>query len=485
MKTCLYRFFIALLSITFLVNCSKSETIPTDIEIHDFVWKGLNAYYLWQSDVTDLQDTRFSNQGQLNNFLFGFSSPEQLFENLLNRPTDRFSIIVDDYIALENSFQGITVNDGMEFGLVQYSDGSENVYGYVRYVIPGSDADVKRIQRGMIFNTIDGTQITTSNFRSVVFNNNTNRTVGFANYNFGNPISNGNSIDLVRSQIQENPVAVQKVFKEGSKKIGYLMYNQFSSSFDTQLNAAFAFFKSEAITDLIVDLRYNGGGSVRTATYLGSMITGQFTGQLYSKQRWNEKVQNAVSEDNFINNFTSMIRNTDDDGNVIVEEPINHLNLSSVNFIVTENSASASELVINSLRAYIDVALVGDTTVGKQEGSITLYDSDDNRRNGPNLNTNHTYAMQPIVLEIVNKDGANERNGFTPGSNISGVQLAEDFGNLGDLGMKSDPLLDRMITYITTGSKGDYFSKNQFNKEIYNSSLAKPMGNNMYVDFKN
>jgi C-terminal processing protease CtpA/Prc len=394
-----FKFFTKTLIVLFIsiffINCSsESEATPENLEVHDFVWKGLNAYYLWQSDKPNLADTRFSNQGQLNSFLQEFSSPENLFENLLNRPTDRFSWIVDDYIALENSFQGITLNSGMEFGLVRYEDTPTNLFAYVRYVIPNSDAAAKGIARGMLFNSVDGTPLTETNYNSLLFGENTSYSINFADYNDGNPISNGTSIEVTKSQLQENPIAVSKVITEGSQKIGYLMYNQFSSAFDAELNAAFANFKSETVNDLIIDLRYNGGGSVRTATYLGGMVTGQFNNELFSKQVWNEKVQAALDESNFINNFTNQINHDN------INEAINSLGLTRVYFIITGSSASASELVINSLSAYIDVKLIGTKTVGKQVGSITLYDSDNLTRNGDNLNQNHQYAMQPIVFEI-------------------------------------------------------------------------------------
>lgn len=475
----LSKITIALFISLSFYNCSsKSEDIPEDIEIHDFVWKGLNAYYLWQSEKPDLADRRFSNQSQLNNFLSGFPSPEDLFENLLNRPTDRFSWIVDDYIALENSFQGITLNNGMEFGLVRYQNTPSNLFGYVRYVVPSSDAATKGITRGMIFNAVDGTQLTESNYKNLLFGSNATYSIDLANYNAGNPISNGNNISLTKTQLQENPIAVSKVIVDGTQKIGYLMYNQFSSSFDSQLNAAFSNFKSATIDDLIIDLRYNGGGSVRTATYLGSMVTGQFNGDVFSKQVWNEKVQAAVDPSIFINNFTNQITSNN------LNEVINNLNLNRVYFIVSGSSASASELVINSLSSYIDVKIVGSTTVGKQVGSITLYDSDDLTRSGANLNQNHAYAMQPIVLEIKNKDDLNYPNGITPGITLPGIELKENYGNLGVLGERSDPLLDRTLIYISTGSRFSNLPKIEESKtkEIFNSKLASPSRNDMYVD---
>ena len=467
--------------ILFFANCSStSEDVPADIEINDFVWKGLNAYYLWQSAIPDLADRRFSNQNELNSYLAGFSTPKTLFESLLNRPTDRFSWIVDDYIALENSFQGITLNNGMEFGLVRYADTPTNIFGYVRYVILGSDAETKGITRGMLFNMIDGVQLTETNYQGLLFGDNTIYTVGFADYNVGNPTSNGTTISLTKEELQENPIAVSKVITDGAAKIGYLLYNQFASSFDAQLNAAFANFNSENIDDLIIDLRYNGGGSVRTATYLGGMVTGQFNSSLFSKQVWNEKVQAAIDPSNFENNFTNQI---DHDG---INEAIHSLGLSRVYFIVTGSSASASELIINSLSSYIDVYLVGTTTVGKQVGSITLYDSDDYTKGNPTLSQNHTYAMQPIVLEIKNSIDQNEPNGFTPGVTLPGIEFPEDYGNLGVLGERSDPLLDRTLVYIATGARINFV--NEIDKartiEVSNSKLATPSGNNMYVDFK-
>lgn len=481
-----YSILIAFLFITF--SCSKSDdSIPQDLELNNFIWKGLNAYYLWQKDIPDLQDTRFSSQSQLNNYLSDFSVPENFFESLLNRPTDRFSWIVDDYIALENSFQGINLSNGMEFGAVRYKDGSGNVFGYVRYVIPNSDADNQGITRGMIFNTIDGSQLNENNYQNLLFGSNTNYAVGFSNFNAGNPTSNGNSISLTKTEIQENPIAISKVITDGSQKVGYLMYNQFARNYDGQLNAAFANFKAENIDNLIIDLRYNLGGSVSSATYLGSMITGQFTGQLYSQEVWNEKVMAANSASLFVNNFTDEIKNVDINGNVVLQESINSLGLNKIYFIVTYGSASASELVINSLSSHIEVRLIGDTTRGKQVGSITLYDSDNLRRTGANLNTNHRYAMQPLVLEISNKDGVNYPNGIVPESTaFPGVKLDEDYNNLGVLGERSDPLLDAALIYVATGSKSTFSKSNNFSfNEIFSSKLATPASDNMFTDIKN
>ena len=167
------------------------------------------------------------------------------------------------------------------------------------------------------------------------------------------------------------------------------------------------------------------------------------------------KSTEAIDESNFVNNFTNQINNG------AINEAINSLNLSRVYFITTYSSASASELVMNSLSSYIDVKSVGATTRGKVHGSATLYDSDNFTRNGDNLNPNHSWAMQPLVLEIVNANGSNDPNGITPT-----VELDEDYSNLGTLGDRSDPLIDRTVILITTGSRSSAAKSTNFREEV-------------------
>lgn len=482
MKLARFKNILTIITLCFiLLSCEKTDnSIPQDIEINDFVWKGMNLFYFWQGNVPDLQDTRFSSQAQLNSFLTNYDGPAELFESLRYQPgiEDRFSVIVDDYVALENSFQGIRVGNGMYFGLVRYANNPSKVFGYARYVVPASDADQKGITRGVLFNEIDGTQITDTNFENLLAPN--SYTIGIADYNNGNPTSTGNTITLVKQQLQELPVHELKVITEGTNRIGYVMYNQFASNFDQVLNYGFSILKQEAVTDLVIDLRYNGGGSTTTATYLGAMITGQFNGQLFSRENWNEKINSSFDDSFFTNNFTNRIVKRDAENNVVLNEQINSLNLNRVYFLVSGSTASSSELLINSLSSFIDVYTIGTTTVGKVHGSITIYDSDNYAKNGGNLNPNHTWAMQPLVLEIVNKDGTNQPNGITPD-----IIMQEDYGNLGEIGERSDPLLERAIQFIATGARNPVKSSQTIpHKEIGGSNMFDLDYNRMYVSKK-
>ncbi|PCI31553.1 MAG: peptidase S41 [Flavobacteriaceae bacterium] len=472
---------LAFLLFTGLTSCDNDETndVPKNLEVQNFVWKGLNLYYLWQPEVTNLHDDRFATQAQLNAFIDDYENPAALFEDLLFERgskkeagvTDRFSWFIEDYIAQENSFQGINETTGLELGLVRIGT-SSNIFGYVRYVIPGSDAADTNIKRGDIFTAVDGVTLTDTNFGSLLFGNNLDLTLNFADYNNGDPVLNGTSIALTKTLIGENPIHTKIVHEIGGKKIGYLMYNGFTSNYDSQLNDAFGEFKAAAIDELVLDLRYNGGGSVRTATYLASMITGQFTGELFAKEQWNTKWMDYFENNHpeyILNNFVDKMEDN---------TSINSLNLSSLYILTSSRSASASELIINGLLPYIDIKTIGETTYGKYVGSVTVYDAPNYGRD--EANPNHKFAMQPIVLEMVNKLGENNKNGFDPT-----IPLSEQYGNLGTLGESSEPMLARAIQLITMGNKvasSKEIESLVIQKNISGSNEHTLLGMNMFIE---
>ena len=482
MKNILFSFFCLLLILVVFQNCEVQEDnkVPDDIAINNFVWKGLNLYFLWQEDVPNLADDQFDNQSDLNNFLYGFSRPEDLFQKLLNKPRslypnpgeaiDRFSVIFSDYNQLEGILSGTTANNGADFGLF-YKDASQTaVFGVVRYVLPNSDAALKNVERGAIFYAINGVSLTKENYSSLL--NNDTYTMNFANYDSGNITPNGQSVSLTKSVISENPVYLTTVINSGVHKIGYLMYNGFYPNYESQLNAAFSNLKSQGITELVLDLRYNSGGSVATATRLASLITGQFNNQVFAKEQWNAKLEDYFSSTNpstLLNLFTNKLDNN---------ETLSSLNLNQVYILTTKSSASASELVINGLKPYINVVQIGDVTTGKNVGSVTLYDSPSFSKT--NSSSKHRYAMQPIVLKIVNKVGFGDYiNGLEPT-----IELKEDFGNLGVIGDNNEPLLNLAINTII--GSGRPLPKNRIrNFEVLpDTRTISRLKNEMYVDHR-
>ncbi len=452
--------------------------------IKDFVWKGMNYIYLYKDFKPDLANDRFSDQQDYNDYLDLFSSPEELFEDLLydNSPefADEFSILLNDYIQFEQFLGGTSVSNGMEFALYTKPDNNNEVYGIVRYVLPNTSAASQGVKRGDVFDGLNGTPLDINNYLDVY--NLNSYSIDLATYdNNGTPgltdddsiIPGSESISLTKSAYTENPVFKTEIIDVDGSNVGYLMYNFFNRNFDTELNNAFGNFSSSNITDLVLDLRYNIGGSVRSAIDLSSMITGQFNDDIFVTEEWNSDWQAFLEETDpelLINRFNTEIS---------TGATINSLNLDKVYILTTRTSASASELVINGLDPHIEVIQIGTTTRGKYQASITMYDSPDFGRQG--ANPYHTYAMQPLVYKSVNKDGVTDYyNGLSP--EIPNL-ISEDFANLGILGNVNEPLLAVAIAHIEGSSRIGQFN-HDVPKEVGDSKKFSPIKNRMFSDKK-
>ncbi|MRH99930.1 hypothetical protein GH721_05220 [Kriegella sp. EG-1] len=498
-----------LLSISiFITSCKKNDDQPVtpeenedvviENEANDFTWKAMNSFYIWQDEVIELDEDRFADENDYNTFLNNFSAPNILFSSILS-PKDRFSAIVDDYDLLFNFLSGVFKTNGVEYVLTRPPEGGNRIVGVVRYVVAGSDAAENNIKRGDIFYAVNGTElfaetdsdgfITSSNLDLL---DPDTFTLNFAEITEENlTVPNDVNIELTKAEITENPILVSKTLEVNGIKIGYLMYNSFPFGSDIELNNAIGALKNENIDELILDLRYNGGGSGQTAQRLCSMITGQFTGELLGKDTWNSKWDEIFgSEDYFVDK--------------IDETPLNHLNLDKLYVIATDDTASASEYVMNNLTPYIEVIHIGDVTVGKNQLSVTLLDNetqDGGPVGQPNLelpyialseelgfttledaNPNHKYALQPIVGLAENSAGFGE---FTDGLQPD-YFLTEVLGNLGQLGEQGEPLLDLAIEKITgTSSKSlkAPISEKLKIKTISSSSRRKPLNGILHKGF--
>lgn len=396
---------------------------PKSLEVEDFIYKAMNYVYYWQKDVPNLADNKFSNDKEYTAFLQSFEGPTDLF-NKLKYGGDRFSIITDDYFNLEKQLNSISLSNGMKFGLGSiFQDG--RIFGYVRYVLPNSDAAKKGIKRGDIFTHVDGTGLTVNNFSKLLFSNKTSYTIDLAEINMKDQLIQftGTSVTLINTEQQEKELHISKVITHKEKKVGYIMYNGFNASQEDDLKTVFAEFASQQIDELVVDLRYNPGGRISTAQLLAGLIAGEHAGKVFGEMEYNHKLSKHNEEIEIIN---SNIR----------------LGLSRVLFLVSPGSASASEMVINGLNPYINTVLVGDTTYGKNVGSFVVYDLlEDNKTKNPN----HSWALLPITFNILNSEGFGDYgNGIEPN-----FQLEEDPSNLGVLGDPNERLLKKALEVIS------------------------------------
>jgi len=468
----LYLFLFSLLFTSCFEDNDDNGALAS--EINDFVWKGMNASYLYKQEISDLDNNRFNDSEEYASYLNSYNSPENLFESLIYERDniDKFSLIVDNYIELEQYLSGVSLSNGLNFGLVYLPNSTNEIFGYVRYVNNGSEADLANINRGDIFRSIDDIPLSIDNYSDLLSQE--VYTVNFANYFNNNTedvsddtiVLNDINIELQKVPLIKNPVHHYSTLNYSGGKIGYLMYNQFVSNYDDYLKTIFSEFKSNSVDELILDLRYNPGGSINSAIVLASLITGQFENEIFNTEQWNNDIQNYWLNNNpeyLINRFMSFQSS---------------LNLSRVFILTTRSSASASELIINCLKPYINVIQIGTTTYGKYQASVTLYDSEN--FSNQNVNRSHNYALQPLVLKTLNANGVTDYyNGISPDYEYE--ERAFDMGQVGNI---NEPMLNftfgiidsrisldikpELFAYIDDNFKFDFLEREMYidNKEI-------------------
>ena len=443
------------LAMLFFVSCKEDELKPSSqvLEINEFIWKNMNELYLWDDFIPQ-------NLDRTNEF-----DAEQYFEKLLFKPTDRWSFITDDYQGLINSFKGIEKTFGHNFKLFLLPSSNE-IVGIVKYVVPNSPADLAEINRGDKFYKVNGTTITSANYRELLFEQD-NYQLSFGEFDSDGQILPLGDKMLSAVVIAENPILIHKTIDFEGDKIGYLSYNQFIRDYNDSLVNVFREFKNDHITNLVLDLRYNPGGSINTAILLSSMIAPAAVVQnqeVYSRLMWNDKIKQTILQDegeesdNLISKFVT---------------PEVNLNLDKIYILITSNSASASELIINCLDPYMDVILIGaENTTGKYVGSITVNDPDGN----------HNWAMQPIVLKTANAVGVSDySNGFSPQ-----YLIEDDFD--AELGTLSEDMLAKSIELITGKIISESARTARSNQpknmqSIINENVAAKQ--KMYLDYNN
>lgn len=424
----LFRFFLLFLLVGGVVGCQeKEDTEPPvkeepnpNIAINKWINDVMKEVYLWLSEMkTPIANT---------------SDPKDYFESLLNRPTDRFSVIYPDYQQLINSLNGISLEAGYEFTLYRESSSNNNVVAEVTYVKKNSPAATAGMKRGDYITRINATQMTLENYKTVlglIDKPHTLNTLRF-NESSGGFVAQP-EISLTPVELSENPNFLDSVYTVNGEKIGYVIYHFFapgpgnnSTAYDQEMDGIFAEFKTKGIQHLILDFRYNGGGFVSSAVNLASLIAPSVkTTDIFSKTKYNSFL---MQFDNLKNVQTPFREKAENLGRI--------LKGNRVYILTSTRTASASELIINGLKPYMDVFIIGDKTTGKNVGSVPFEDDD---------NPANKYGMLPIVSRSFNSlDQSEYTNGFLP--NIEAKESSERLKPLGDV---NELLLRKAIEQIT------------------------------------
>jgi C-terminal processing protease CtpA/Prc len=445
---------------------STPDVISNNKYVNGWIYDNMSIYYFWNENLSKNPDYSLNPASFFNSILYKYNATT-------NPEGDRFSWIQEDYVELLNDLSGVSSDEiGFEYIFAWADQAKTHYYALVLYPKQGTDAEAKGIDRGRFITKIDGQNITPQNYETL-FGGTGTKKLSMADWSY-NPAEStyylqdsGDVTIQMHSNYAENPVYKDSVYSINNKKIGYLVYNFFardrgddSYDYDKLLMSRLDALKAQGANEMVLDLRYNSGGAVSSAIALASaLVKNRSTSNVLTTSQYNSIVHNSLlkeyganyNKDYFISQIDTA--KTDDEGNVI--EWVKVTDVPSLNlprlFILTSGwTASASEFVINGLRPYMDVILIGETTYGKNVGSISIYEENDPK---------NKWGMQPIVVKYFNSKGESDFTaGFTPNYEIDefnpdGMEKTGDELFLFEFGNTNDPLLGKAISMITGATK--------------------------------
>jgi C-terminal processing protease CtpA/Prc len=389
---------ISLMLITVLVGCKKDPPDPVDEytmeeRARDGLYDLMKYVYLWYNTMPTVK-------------VSDYDTPEEILEALRYKQRDPWSFVTD-YESFMASMQGSFVGHGIRMSL----DQANNVRVVTLY--EGSDLWPQGVRRGWIVKEINDTPVAPIfiSGNNTAYNNLMGpSTAGVTNkFKFQKPDGTEVTYNSTKSSFTINSVTAAKTLDLASGKTGYLAFETFIEPSEQELNEAFAMFKAQNVTDLIIDLRYNTGGYMDIAQQLSSLVlTWNDTTKLCYKLTYNNLVGPEWNESyNFVRTPSP-------------------LGLDRVVFITTRSSASASEVVINSLRPYVDVKIVGDTTHGKPAG-MNIWGFPFPSQSEPD--PDYVYVFAPITFEYLNaQDQGRFYEGIVPDVKAAD-DITRDFGD--------------------------------------------------------
>ena len=378
--------------------------VETSSQVNDVAFQKTQDYYLWNTQLpATLNTSSYSDPIAVMTAIRQYS-----IEPGFTAPVDRWSFAMkktewNQYSGGMSSVLSSTSAAG-DFGITVFFRAEGDLR--VRLTEPNSPGGIAGIKRGWRITKINGsTNITTSNSQYII--DNIYKAVS-ADVTFTKPDGTSVDINLQAAHYAGKPVYLDTVYNSANGNIGYLVYNSFLGNINqtaAEYARVFNKFASAGITNLIVDLRYNGGGYVNLQEQLANyLITSQAQGSVMMKQIYNSNHSNENS--------------------TVLFNKSGSLQLTKIYFIVSRSTASASELLINNLKPYMDVRLIGNSnTNGKPVGFFPI--------------ENGEWYVFPVSFKTVNKNGVgNYYGGFVPNAMVADG-LDKDWGDITESSLAS------------------------------------------------
>lgn len=380
----------------YLVSCGEDRWAEYAGQIRTDRWidDTMRVWYYWNENIPHASRLNY------------FQPPFSFYASLLSKNDGKGGLHYSTIDSLKNATRSIPYTDysyGFQFTTNRVQNNDTALYAHVLYVAPNTPASAVKLKRGDWVMRMNGKPITEKNYRKLYGAEAMELTVGYYDARDNAIVAYKEPREIAPARaINDNPVYYRNVYTRGSKRVGYLVYNHFSSGvtdkseeYNNALRDASQYFSGQQVNEFILDLRYNNGGMLSCAELMCTLLApANKLGQVLGYLEFNNRVQPKNVPFRLNPNLIQGGAN---------------LNLSTLYILTSEQTASASEMVINCLKPLMDkVFVIGSITEGKNVGSTTF------------TNPELMISMSPIVCKIYNSEGKSDyEKGLKPDLEVS------------------------------------------------------------------
>lgn len=413
-----------LLLLLLAISCQSDDSLSvydqgTNAYTNQWIYQQMQKYYYWNQSMPDLGDLSVE--------------PKEYFRRLLHA-ADRFSYALHPSLPATYP-QNVRSAFGFDLSFVKH-DGQ--VYGAVLYVLSDSPAHYSILERGMFITAINGTALNTANYETLYHYLTTTDHAELEVVEYtGSGFSTPQQLSLSRGGVLLQPLK-KRIIVQGNDKVGYIEIPHFDRGLAQSLLQAFTEFKAQSVSKLVIDLRYNGGGDISSATALSILLApaiqpndlfitfkGNNNGGTLS-QSFREALEMNETQVGY-----EALRNE-------------HLSLQKVYILCGSHTASASEIIINNLKPFMEVVTIGEKTVGKDVAGFSIEDDRIPGQQG--------WILYPSIYKLLNADNEGDYTaGITPTLELDELQHLKIF----PLGDPNELLFKKALTDLSTNGRSE------------------------------
>lgn len=397
----------------------------------------IDDLYLWYREVPNVDISKYATEVDY------FDQEKTPATTPSGKPKDQFHFVYDTPTWEALSQSGTEASYGVQWALLAPSPPRSLLIAYTE---PGSPAAAANLARGARVLSIDGVDVENGSdvdtLNEGLFPSNLDESHTFVVQDIG--ATTTRTVKLTSTSVEIVPVLGVRTLPPPNDKVGYFLFTDHIATAEKALFDAFTQLRAAGITDLILDMRYNGGGYLDIASELAYMIAGPTAtaGKTFERLEFNDKYPKTdpfsgqpLQPEGFVDQSLGFVPSRLDAG-----QPLPSLGLSRVFVLTSSSTCSASESVMNSLAGVdVQVIQIGETTCGKPYGFV------------PQDNCGTTFFA--IQFQGVNNKGfGGYADGFTPGGVFQGCTVADDFTHA--LGDPSEARIAAALSYRASSSCG-------------------------------